>query len=61
MSYCNVFLGGIFGIIRGLLLVFFILHIFSYITLDNYNYYMNHSVLIFIFLNIYDIFNIYSL
>ncbi|WP_254056361.1 CvpA family protein [Buchnera aphidicola] len=46
ISYWNILLGGIFGIIRGIILACFILLIFSYISQKNYNYYINHSILI---------------
>lgn len=50
ISYYNIILGGLFGIFRSILLVFFFLFIFSYFDQNRYNYYINHSFLILFFL-----------
>lgn len=42
----NIFLGGIFGIVRGIILVYFILFILSYVSVAYYKYYIHHSILI---------------
>jgi len=52
LSYKNMILGGLFGILRGILLVFFFLLIFHYFNEKNYNFYKSHSILISIFLTL---------
>ncbi|QIQ41771.1 MAG: hypothetical protein G4A98_00835 [Buchnera aphidicola (Microlophium carnosum)] len=49
-SYYNIVLGGLFGILRSILLVFLFLFIFSYFDQNGYNYYINHSMIISIIL-----------
>lgn len=53
VTYYDIFLGGVFGIFRGIMLVYCILYLLNYITLEYYNYYINHSILILFFLKIY--------
>ncbi|WAI18120.1 MAG: CvpA family protein [Buchnera aphidicola (Acyrthosiphon caraganae)] len=50
LSYYNIYLGGLFGVFRGILIVFFYLFIFSYFNRTDYNYYINNSILISFFL-----------
>ncbi|WP_410049992.1 CvpA family protein [Buchnera aphidicola] len=50
ISYYDIILGGFFGIFRGLLLVFLLLFVFNYMNKNSYNYYLNNSILISIFL-----------
>ncbi|QCI22432.1 CvpA family protein [Buchnera aphidicola] len=47
--YLDIILGGFFGTIRGLILVFFFLFIFKCISMNNYNYYVKNSIFFSIF------------
>ncbi|WAI11931.1 MAG: CvpA family protein [Buchnera aphidicola (Macrosiphum albifrons)] len=49
-SYYNIILGGLFGLFRSILLIFLFLLIFNYFNQNSYIYYIDHSMLISIFL-----------
>ncbi|QCO70736.1 CvpA family protein [Buchnera aphidicola] len=49
-SYYNIILGGLFGLFRSIFLIFLFLFIFNYFNQNSYIYYIDHSMLISIFL-----------
>ncbi|QCI22626.1 CvpA family protein [Buchnera aphidicola] len=46
LSYYNIILGGFFGVLRSILLIFLFLFIFNYFNQNGYIYYIHHSMLI---------------
>ncbi|ANZ22399.1 hypothetical protein ATN01_00845 [Buchnera aphidicola (Diuraphis noxia)] len=61
LSFLNFFLGGLFGIFRGVILVCCVLFCFKYMNLDNFEDYVKYSIFISffskIFIYLFDFFN----